>query len=79
MPVSFRWILVAIMAANLITLCAWQFFFVNGILPTMLLGKNKPVAIAKSEVKVYSKSQSSDDVDISKEKFDSDLEREEVA
>jgi hypothetical protein len=51
MPVSFRWILVAIMAANLITLCAWQYFFVNGILPTML-AKNKAVAIAKSEVKV---------------------------
>jgi hypothetical protein len=55
MPVSFRWILVAIMAANLITLCAWQFFFVNGILPTML-GKNKTVAIAQSEVKVLEES-----------------------
>jgi hypothetical protein len=50
MPVSFRWILVAIMAANLITLCAWQFFFVNGILPTMR-GKNKPAAIMQSEVR----------------------------
>jgi hypothetical protein len=65
MPVSFRWILVAIMAANLITLCAWQFFFVNGILPT-LLGKNRPAAIAKSEVKILEES-----VD-SNEKSDSD-------
>jgi hypothetical protein len=52
MPVSFRWILVAIMAANLITLCS---FFVNGILPT-ILGKNKPIAIAKSEVGVLKES-----------------------
>jgi hypothetical protein len=55
MPVSFRWILVAIMAANLITLCAWQFFVVNVILPTML-AKNKPVAIAHSKVKALEES-----------------------
>ena len=55
MPVNFRWILVAIMAANLITLCAWQFFFVNGILPT-ILGKNRPAAIVKPEGKILEES-----------------------
>lgn len=32
MPVEFRWKLVGIMAGNLIVLCLWQYFFVNGYL-----------------------------------------------
>ncbi|KAI2493674.1 haloacid dehalogenase-like hydrolase [Fragilaria crotonensis] len=54
MPVAFRWILVGIMAANVLTLVIWEYFFVNGLLHRGHCG-----TIDKGEAKLDSTTKSS--------------------